>query len=104
VCARACKGRARGQVGRRPFAPAAIAFGEGYPVPREMDDRTIAATVAQFAAAAKRTREAGFDVIELHGAHGSLISTFLSPITNRRTDRYGGSFENRIRFLLEAVE
>jgi 2,4-dienoyl-CoA reductase-like NADH-dependent reductase (Old Yellow Enzyme family) len=57
-----------------------------------------------FAAAARRAREAGFDVIELHGAHGYLISSFLSPITNRRTDRYGGSFENRIRFLLEVIE
>ena len=69
-----------------------------------MDDRTIAAVVALFAASARRAREAGFDLIELHGAHGYLISSFLSPITNRRTDRYGGSFENRIRFLREVVE
>jgi 2,4-dienoyl-CoA reductase-like NADH-dependent reductase (Old Yellow Enzyme family) len=73
-------------------------------VPQEMDERTVAATVALFAASARRAREAGFDVIELHGAHGYLISTFLSPITNRRTDRYGGSFENRVRFLLEIVD
>ena len=86
------------------IAPSAIAFADGHPVPREMDEKTIAATVAQFAASARRTREAGFDVIEIHGAHGYLVSTFLSPITNRRTDRYGGSFENRTRFLLEIVD
>jgi 2,4-dienoyl-CoA reductase-like NADH-dependent reductase (Old Yellow Enzyme family) len=86
------------------IAPSAIPFSEGHPVPREMDDKTIAATVAQFAASARRTREAGFDVIEIHGAHGYLISTFLSPVTNRRTDRYGGSFENRVRYLLEVVD
>lgn len=86
------------------IAPSAIPFAEGHPVPREMDEQAIAATVAQFAASARRTREAGFDVIEIHGAHGYLISTFLSPVTNRRTDRYGGSFENRIRFLLEVVD
>ena len=73
-------------------------------MPQEMDEQTIAATVALFAASARRAREAGFDLIELHGAHGYLISTFLSPITNRRTDRYGGSFENRVRFLLEVVD
>ena len=85
------------------IAPSALPFGEGYPVPQEMDEKTIASTVALFAPAARRAREAGFDAIELHGAHGYLISSFLSPITNRRTDRYGGSFENRIRFLLEVI-
>jgi 2,4-dienoyl-CoA reductase-like NADH-dependent reductase (Old Yellow Enzyme family) len=69
-----------------------------------MDERTIADIVAKFAASARRAREAGFDVIELHGAHGYLISSFLSPVTNRRGDRYGGSFENRVRFLLEVVD
>jgi 2,4-dienoyl-CoA reductase-like NADH-dependent reductase (Old Yellow Enzyme family) len=86
------------------IAPSPIAFGEGHAVPQEMDEETITGTVALFAASARRAREAGFDVIELHGAHGYLISTFLSPVTNRRTDRYGGSFENRIRFLLEVVD
>lgn len=85
-------------------APSPIPFGEGYAVPQDMDEKTIAGIVALFAASARRAREAGFDLIELHGAHGYLISTFLSPITNRRTDRYGGSFENRIRFLLEIVD
>ncbi len=86
------------------IGPSALAFGEGYPVPQEMDTATITAIVAGFAASTRRAREAGFDIVELHGAHGYLISTFLSPVSNRRTDRYGGSFENRIRFLLEVVD
>jgi 2,4-dienoyl-CoA reductase-like NADH-dependent reductase (Old Yellow Enzyme family) len=98
------KGLSPAQGGWPVIAPSAIPFGESHPVPQEMDERTIAATAASFAATARRTREAGFDVIELHGAHGYLISTFLSPVTNRRNDRYGGSFENRVRFLLEVVD
>ncbi|HEV8518387.1 MAG TPA: NADH:flavin oxidoreductase/NADH oxidase [Burkholderiales bacterium] len=90
--------------GWTPIAPSPIPFVEGATAPIEMDESTIAAIVAQFATAARRAREAGFEVIELHGAHGYLISSFLSPISNRRGDRYGGSFENRIRFLLEVVE
>jgi 2,4-dienoyl-CoA reductase-like NADH-dependent reductase (Old Yellow Enzyme family) len=90
--------------GWTPIAPSPIPFVDGATAPIEMDESTIAAIVAQFATAARRAREAGFDVIELHGAHGYLISSFLSPITNRRGDRYGGSFENRIRFLLEVVD
>jgi 2,4-dienoyl-CoA reductase-like NADH-dependent reductase (Old Yellow Enzyme family) len=86
------------------IGPSPIPFGEGHAVPQEMDGKTISGVVALFAAAARRAREAGFDVIELHGAHGYLISSFLSPITNRRTDRYGGSFENRTWFLLEVVD
>ena len=93
-----------GNGGWQPIAPSPIPFAEGYPVPAEMDEKTIAAVVAQFALSARRAREAGFDIIELHGAHGYLISTFLSPVANRRSDRYGGSFENRIRFLLEVVD
>ena len=98
------KGLSPAQGGWPIIAPSAISFGESHPVPQEMDEKAIAATVATFAATARRAREAGFDVIELHGAHGYLISTFLSPITNRRNDRYGGSFENRVRFLLEVVD
>jgi len=73
-------------------------------MPVAMDEQTIAATVAQFAACARRSREAGFEIIELHAAHGYLISEFMSPITNQRKDNYGGSFDNRIRFLLEVVD
>jgi 2,4-dienoyl-CoA reductase-like NADH-dependent reductase (Old Yellow Enzyme family) len=86
------------------IGPSAVPFGEGYPVPEAMDEKSIADIVSKFAASTRRVREAGFDVIELHGAHGYLISSFLSPISNRRTDRYGGSFDNRIRFLLEVVD
>src|SRR3970040_1874881 len=91
------KGLAPEQGGWPIIAPSAIPFGESHPMPQEMDEKTISGIVALFAASARRAREAGFDVIELHGAHGYLISSFLSPITNRRTDRYGGSFENRVR-------
>ena len=98
------KGLSPAQGGWPIIAPSAIPFGESHPVPQEMDEKTIAATVALYASAARRAREAGFDVVELHGAHGYLISTFLSPITNRRNDRYGGSFENRVRFLVEVVD
>jgi len=98
------KGLAPEQGGWTIIAPSPIPFGDGHPVPQEMDASAMAGIVSLFAASARRAREAGFDIIELHGAHGYLISSFLSPVTNRRTDRYGGSFENRIRFLLEAVD
>jgi 2,4-dienoyl-CoA reductase-like NADH-dependent reductase (Old Yellow Enzyme family) len=98
------KGLMPAQGGWPIIGPSAIPFGEGYPVPQEMDEKTISDVVKLFAASARRSREAGFDVIELHGAHGYLISSFLSPISNRRSDRYGGSFENRARFLLEVVD
>ena len=70
----------------------------------EMDRKTINDTLALFAANTRRAHQAGFDVVEIHAAHGYLIHQFLSPLSNRRSDRYGGSFENRIRFLLEAVD
>jgi len=98
------KGLAPEQGGWPIIAPSPLPFGEGFPLPQEMDAGTISSIVAQFAVSTRRAREAGFDIIELHGAHGYLISTFLSPISNRRADRYGGSFENRIRFLLEIVD
>ncbi len=75
-------------------APSALPFGEGYGMPLEMDQQTINESVAQFAANARRAREAGFDLFELHAAHGYLIHEFLSPLSNRRTDQYGGSFSN----------
>ncbi len=83
-------------------APSAIAFGK-MPVPHEMNESEISATITGFANAAKRAVEAGFDVIEIHGAHGYLIHQFLSPLSNQRTDEYGGSFENRTRFLVQIV-
>ena len=90
-----------------PVAPSPIIHSEkhpGYTQPREMAEADIAATVQAFADAAVRADQAGFDVIEIHGAHGYLINQFLSPIANKRTDRYGGSRENRMRFALEIVE
>ncbi len=98
------KGLAPEQGGWPIIAPSPLPFGQGFPLPQEMDAGTIADIVAQFAASTRRAREAGFEIVELHGAHGYLISSFLSPVSNRRTDRYGGSFDNRIRFLLEIVD
>jgi len=98
------KGLAPDQGGWEVIAPSALPFSETYPTPVEMDAATIAATAKLFAATARLALHAGFDVIEVHAAHGYLISEFLSPISNRRADRYGGSFENRIRFLLETVD
>jgi 2,4-dienoyl-CoA reductase-like NADH-dependent reductase (Old Yellow Enzyme family) len=86
------------------IAPSVIPFGEGYAVPVEMDKSMIDESIAQFAANTRRAREAGFDMLEIHSAHGYLIHEFLSPLSNRRTDEYGGSFENRIRYLLGVVD
>ncbi len=85
------------------LAPSATAFADDYPQPREMSTDDIAAAIAAFAAAAVRAHAAGFRVIEIHSAHGYLLHEFLSPLSNQRTDRYGGSFENRTRFLREVA-
>jgi 2,4-dienoyl-CoA reductase-like NADH-dependent reductase (Old Yellow Enzyme family) len=84
-------------------APSAIPFREKDQVPRELDEAGIARIVHAFAEAADRAHRAGFTAIELHAAHGYLLHEFLSPLANRRTDRYGGSIENRARMLLETV-
>jgi 2,4-dienoyl-CoA reductase-like NADH-dependent reductase (Old Yellow Enzyme family) len=84
-------------------APSALPFREGEPAPEALSKAGIDAVVKAFAAAAGRALAAGFQVLEIHGAHGYLINEFLSPLANRRTDEYGGAFENRIRFLLETV-
>ncbi|KAL1687333.1 NADH:flavin oxidoreductase 1 [Schizophyllum commune] len=85
--------------------PSPIPFEEGVnPVPNELTIDGIKTIIAQFAAAARRAVKAGFDVIEIHNAHGYLLMSFLSPISNKRTDAYGGSFENRVRLTLEVVE
>ncbi|HEY5821633.1 MAG TPA: NADH:flavin oxidoreductase/NADH oxidase [Propionibacteriaceae bacterium] len=80
-----------------------IAF-EDYAAPVEMTAADIAETIDAFVAAAQRADQAGFDVVELHAAHGYLIHEFLSPLSNHRTDEYGGSFDNRVRFLLELAD
>lgn len=85
--------------GWEPIAPSAIPFRPEYPMPRAMTDADIEEAIGQFVAGARRAKEAGFEVVELHGAHGYLIHQFLSPLSNHRTDSYGGSLENRFRFL-----
>jgi len=82
--------------------PSDVAF-EGYLPPRAMSREAIAATVRAFVDGARHALAAGFDVVEVHGAHGYLIHSFCSPLSNRRTDEYGGSFENRIRLALEVA-
>jgi 2,4-dienoyl-CoA reductase-like NADH-dependent reductase (Old Yellow Enzyme family) len=90
--------------GWTPVAPSPIAFNDKYAVPRELDQAGIDAVVAAFAAAANRAHRAGFDAVEIHSAHGYLLHEFLSPLSNHRTDQYGGSLENRARLLLEVTE
>jgi 2,4-dienoyl-CoA reductase-like NADH-dependent reductase (Old Yellow Enzyme family) len=84
-------------------APSALPFTDTYPMPQALTRDGIQQVVAAFAAAARRACQAGFRVVEIHAAHGYLIHEFLSPLSNKRDDEYGGSFENRIRFLLEIV-
>ncbi len=86
------------------LAPSAIPFTDGYQTPQAMSREQIASVTYAFAAAARRALEAGAKLIELHAAHGYLIHEFLSPLSNNRTDDYGGSFDNRTRFLRETVE
>lgn len=89
--------------GERIIAPSELLFSEDYAVPAAMSREEIENTVKAFGAAAKRALAAGFDIIEIHGAHGYLINQFISPLTNRRDDAYGGSLEARGRFLKEVV-
>lgn len=95
---------ARGEMPWRTVSASAEPLEEGWHVPEALEPAEIASLVEAFAAAAKRTDDAGFDVAEIHGAHGYLIHQFLSPVANKRDDAYGGSFENRIRFALEITE
>ncbi|MFD6416058.1 NADH:flavin oxidoreductase/NADH oxidase [Streptomyces sp. NPDC060194] len=90
--------------GWQPVGPSAIPFAEGHHVPTELTTDQIADVVRQFADAARRSLAAGFEVVEIHGAHGYLIGEFLSPHSNHRADAYGGSFENRARLALEVVD
>ncbi len=90
--------------GWRPiFAPSALAFAPKYITPEPLDAAGIARVVQAFAEAAKRALEAGAKIVEIHSAHGYLLHEFLSPLSNTRTDCYGGSFENRTRILREVV-
>ncbi|HEV7704814.1 MAG TPA: NADH:flavin oxidoreductase/NADH oxidase [Gemmatimonadaceae bacterium] len=85
-------------------APSAIPFDEGYQSPAALELVGIQDIISAFASGARRALAAGFQVIELHGAHGYLLNEFLSPLTNTRTDAYGGSFENRTRLVREVIE
>ncbi|MFB9145684.1 NADH:flavin oxidoreductase/NADH oxidase [Halomonas alkalicola] len=100
--------------GSRPLTPAeggwqdqvsasALPYARGWATPEAMSVDQIEASIASLKASVRRAREAGFKALELHGAHGYLIHQFLSPLSNRRDDGYGGSFDNRIRFLLESI-
>ncbi|MFK9093184.1 NADPH dehydrogenase NamA [Bacillus salipaludis] len=85
-------------------APSAVAFNEKSKTPKEMTKGDIEETVEAFKKGAERAAKAGFDVIELHGAHGYLLNEFLSPLSNKRSDEYGGSAENRYRILSEVID
>jgi anthraniloyl-CoA monooxygenase len=86
------------------IGPSAIPYGAGCHVPREATRADLDRVVADFVAAARRGVEAGFDLVEVHAAHGYLLSSFLSPVSNRRTDDYGGSLTNRLRFPMEVFD
>lgn len=88
----------------RTVSASAIPFTDGWHTPQALTLDEVGGIVQSFEAAARRALDAGFQVVEIHGAHGYLLHQFLSPLSNHRTDRYGGSFENRTRLLLEVVE
>jgi len=87
--------------GWQTIAPSAIPFGDGYGMPRAMVHEDFERVLAAFVDATRRAARAGFDACEMHGAHGYLLSSFFSPLSNRREDEYGGSLENRMRFPLQ---
>ena len=86
------------------MAPSAVRFADNYGQPVALDLAGIQTITRAFARATERALEAGFDLVELHAAHGYLLHEFLSPLSNRRTDQYGGAFENRIRMVVEVVD
>jgi 2,4-dienoyl-CoA reductase-like NADH-dependent reductase (Old Yellow Enzyme family) len=94
---------AEGDRGWLPVAPSPLAFADGYPVPRELTTDDLRGVVGAFRDAARRAEQAGFEAVEIHMAHGYLLHQFLSPLTNRRGDEYGGGLENRMRLALEVT-
>lgn len=91
-------------IGSQPAGPSCIKHPRGSDLPREMGESEIHRIITDFGRAALLAKKSGFDMVEIHGAHGYLLNQFLSPLTNRRNDRYGGSRENRISFLIQVVE
>jgi 2,4-dienoyl-CoA reductase-like NADH-dependent reductase (Old Yellow Enzyme family) len=89
--------------GWKPIAPSPIPFNDSSPIPVEMNKHDVELVLSQFIEAAKLSLEAGFEVLEIHMAHGYLLHEFLSPLSNKRADEYGGSFRNRIRFPLDVA-
>jgi 2,4-dienoyl-CoA reductase-like NADH-dependent reductase (Old Yellow Enzyme family) len=97
------RGLTRDEDAWETVAPSAIPFGDAWPAPRQMADRDLARVREAFVDAAARSVRIGFDAIELHMAHGYLLHSFVSPVSNQRTDSYGGSLDNRLRFPLEVA-
>jgi len=93
-----------GNAGRRPLAPSSAETAQFPEIPAELTPSEIEEIVAAFGEGARRAKTWGFDAVQIHGAHGYLVNQFLSPLTNRRTDEYGGSIENRSRFLVEVYK
>jgi NADPH2 dehydrogenase len=89
--------------GEEVIGPSPIAFNQDYKSPKEMSKKDIKEVIKAYKEAARRSKEANYDLIEIHGAHGYLVNEFLSPLSNKRTDEYGGSLENRVRFLKEII-
>ncbi|MEI9891021.1 MAG: NADH:flavin oxidoreductase/NADH oxidase [Caulobacteraceae bacterium] len=95
---------AKGEAPWETIAPSALRFADNYPLPKAMKTADMAEVIVAFREAAKRAHDAGFDVVEIHAAHGYLLHEFLSPLSNHRTDDYGDSLANRMRFPLEVIE
>ncbi len=91
-------------IGRRPVGPSSVQVPGSEEISKELSREEIEEIIEKFVNAARRAMEAGFDGVEIHGAHGFLLSEFLSPLTNKRTDEYGGSLENRMRLHLKTVD
>lgn len=105
-CQRPWEGGGPLQPGQDPWqtvSASALPFDAGWHVPHALEDEEIVELIGKFGAAAARAARVGYDFIELHGAHGYLINQFLSPLSNRRTDRWGGTLDNRMRFAVEAA-
>ena len=97
-------GRLEGTQNHKPVAPSAIAFSENMRVPHELTNEEILSIIQSFKTAAKRVRIAGFDILEIHTAHGYLLNEFLSPLANKRSDEWGGNHENRYRIVRHIID